>query len=433
MKKLVIGIWLGYDKEVNLEREGIGRYIQYLINSLSKNFEINFEIWVSEVNFQSINKKYSGYKNVKVYSEKSFFFGRIFYFIKYFQVFFEKIQNKRPNILTKSLKFIFKILKKLFPFKYLLPNTANLNSKAKVFFIPIISLDNSLNLKSKKVLAALDLFPVVYKDLYVDKYHFYTEIEANNLIKIAERFIKKDTFFVSNSKSILKEHFYNNLKNLNIKKTEVIYLPANIPNNLNVISKEKIMLKFNLNNKYIYYPTQSRPHKNIMILLKALLILNNNSQGIDFVTTGDLINYFDLKNFYLSNLKERVHLIGAVEEDELYSLYKYAEMCVVTTFAEGGFPWQTLEAIYMGCPVITSDIPVLRERLAFHNISVEQSGLILFNPKDENDLVKKILYVKNNRQKVINQQKKLKELLLAYTWDDAAKEYLKLFTKVISS
>jgi glycosyltransferase involved in cell wall biosynthesis len=60
------------------------------------------------------------------------------------------------------------------------------------------------------------------------------------------------------------------------------------------------------------------------------------------------------------NLQNRVFAIGKVSNEELNALYSQAEALVFPSLIEG-FGWPVIEAQACGCPVIASDIEVLKE------------------------------------------------------------------------
>ena len=105
------------------------------------------------------------------------------------------------------------------------------------------------------------------------------------------------------------------------------------------------------------------PHKNVDVVLAALEILNRESpapwrltlagceRGLWARAWGGL-EHFELKNW--------VRTLARVSSQELAGLYGRSTVLIYPSLAEGqGLP--PLEAMAAGCPVVCSDIPVLRE------------------------------------------------------------------------
>ena len=78
-----------------------------------------------------------------------------------------------------------------------------------------------------------------------------------------------------------------------------------------------------------------------------------------------------------------------------------------------------LEAMASGCPVIASDIEVLRE--------VYGDAALYFNPKNNLDLAKKINSVLQNKELKDEQIKKGLKQVKKYSWRKMARETLEVY------
>ncbi len=524
-----IGIWFGWNYEVNLRGEGIIRYVEYLFNSVLKlHPELTVEIWSSAINQSKLKDYFSSQPKFIIRSELENFLGLFFFPLKYNSYFYDyffgqdtelwkkpyieyrsiigdlnlgllnklisKIQlfsllikgilfrlakvfihvanfpqliifnliylifylnieflsdygflSKFPTVSDSLLLFLGalvilaalcllfsllnKVVKSIYRPELLLTRLANMDNDIDFFFIPLVTMSNALGINNKKVLAAMDLFPVVFKDEYVNKYGLYKEKQIDEMLDNAVKFAKSNTFFISNSESILEQHFLGNIKELKPEKTAVIYLPANIPDKVDMKKFEYIKEKFAINKPYIFYPTQIRPNKNIIVILKALVHLHKDNLKFNLVLTGDYSSFQDIVSYInVHDLEDQIIRLKDVSENDLYLLYKYADLSIVPTLAEGGFPWQALESIFMECPVIVSDIPVVKERLKFHNIS--STNLILFNPLDPIELSDKIIKILKNRKEIMQKQNILISKFKKYNWESAAEDFVQTFNKV---
>jgi len=119
--------------------------------------------------------------------------------------------------------------------------------------------------------------------------------------------------------------------------------------------------------------------------------------------------------------QEFVNLAGFVPDEDLAVLYRQAEAFVFPTLSEG-FGLPGLEAMEAGCPVICSNIPVLRE--------VYGEAAVYFNPLDTKDIAKKILEVMGQKDKRDNLREEREKQVRKYSWSKMAKETLSVYQSV---
>ncbi|MGB9794736.1 glycosyltransferase family 4 protein [Caldisericum exile] len=170
---------------------------------------------------------------------------------------------------------------------------------------------------------------------------------------------------------------------------------------------------------YILFIGNRKKHKNLKNLILAyskikdiigvkLVIAGAKGKGKDEV--DELIESLNLKNYV-------IELISPPDK-VIINLYQHAKLFVFPSFFEG-FGLPPLEALTIGCPVITSNIPVLKEILG--------EEIACFNPYDVKDIAEKILKVLTNE----NYRKYLLEIgksrLKLFDKDKIIDEYLKLF------
>lgn len=156
-----------------------------------------------------------------------------------------------------------------------------------------------------------------------------------------------------------------------VEENKIIPLPF-LPSNAVNISKEAyhknfvdINKKYSIDGKFIFYPAQFWPHKNHIYILDGLKLLKEKYKvKIHAVFAGSNKGNlsFVLKNVSELGLADQVHYIGFVEDKELPYLYAQALALVMPTyFGPTNIP--PLEAFVMGCPVLYSDLPGLRDQV----------------------------------------------------------------------
>jgi glycosyltransferase involved in cell wall biosynthesis len=119
------------------------------------------------------------------------------------------------------------------------------------------------------------------------------------------------------------------------------------------------------------------PNKNFSAIVRAFGLID--TPRFDLVIVGGVESMVFAKSVMHS--PDSVKFVGRVTDGELRELYEKAALFVFPSFYEGlGLP--PMEAMICGCPVLLSDIPVLREIYA--------DSAAYCNPADDRDVAAKI-------------------------------------------
>jgi glycosyltransferase involved in cell wall biosynthesis len=165
--------------------------------------------------------------------------------------------------------------------------------------------------------------------------------------------------------------------------------------------------------------------KGIEWLIKAINICRQKTDTrLKCVIVGEGVDrkYFEslVQNH---DIASKVIFTGKVSEEKLAWLYNSSDLFVLPSLSEG-CPTVVLEAMYFGLPVVSTDIPGIRDH--FKGIS------ILVPPKNEKALADAILMLmkdKSLRHRLSNNGTKLvKE---KYRWDIMAKKYETIYKKLL--
>jgi glycosyltransferase involved in cell wall biosynthesis len=317
----------------------------------------------------------------------------------------------------------------------LLPLAANRYSAADCFLIQNFDMANAWKIERLKIINLHDLFASEFAPLFRKSGRARRLLfQGRKAARYAERLAADGSFFVSNSDHIRRTHALDLIPGLSEENTGVIFLPAIIPDGIRekLPARETVLSTFKISGYYIFYPTHIRPYKNILTLLKAFKIVLDHGHELSLILTGNLADDADCFAFVQQSLLgDKIILTGEISEVQMYALYRHAALAVVPTLAESSFPWQALEAMAMEVPVIISRIPVVEERLRYHDLSADTCGLLMFEPQDENTLAQMIIHVLANRAQVLSEQKMLRENLLAYNWHQLSDRYFSLFTRLV--
>ena len=406
----VLGIWLGFEIAVGLRREGITRYLVYLIKHLVDNYHITCEIWCYAIN----------------YDEIQIGFAQILDDIKYSD-YVKVIHEQNYEIVFGLEEDPLEVRQRADPELDDLAVLVNRYSRAECFLAGICYLDNLLSVDRP-------LFVPVHDLVLHERYYDFLAHNPNSVLSLTkvrkslEGFHLRGAFFYSNSDYVRRNHLLKYFPE--IKNCAFVYLPANVPPGIeqNIPAREKIYDRYGIKGRYLFYPTQLRPHKNLQVLLRALNHLVLKRFDVKLVLTGNLEDSSSLKEYMRENgLQKYVILVGDVPENDLYGLHYHAAATVVTTYFEGGFPWQALEGLAMNTPVILSRIQVVEERLLAVGLDPETCGLLLFDPRDYIDLADKIMLALADRERQVKNQEKARTTFLTYTWDDVSHQCYKMF------
>jgi len=158
---------------------------------------------------------------------------------------------------------------------------------------------------------------------------------------------------------------------------------------------ERVARTYSLPPRYFFYPAQFWRHKNHSLILKALRqIAEETGEKIPVVFCGMYADYFRAANFQdLRSLAtqlgvaDRILYLGAVPGEDIPALYALSAGLVMPTFF-GPTNIPPLEAWHYGRPVITSDLPGLREQ-------VGDAGLLV-DPRSPSDLAHAMLEIWRN-------------------------------------
>jgi len=252
-----------------------------------------------------------------------------------------------------------------------------------VFFSPYYKIP--LLTKTKTILS---IFDVTY--LLVEPYNTYfkSKLYLKNFIKLASKKAQKIITCSNYTKNDL-------LKILNSpkEKIEVVYL--GVSSKFKIIhEKNKIELvkkKYGIDNKYILYVGNLKPHKNVKRLVDAYNLLPETiKREYNLVLAGGQSKRLTKgnKQLGLRDLQSTI-FVGHILDEDLPALYSSAELFAFPSLYEG-FGLPPLEAMACGCPVVSSNTSSMPEVLGdaalfFNPYHVEEMSLAIGQMlKDEN-------------------------------------------------
>jgi glycosyltransferase involved in cell wall biosynthesis len=403
-----LGVWLAFEHYVVLHREGITRFLCYLLAHLIERYGIACEIWCYAVNEASVREAFRPLLFHKRYAAKV----RVVHERNVGSVYRGRDPYRRHSPDGGGQQD--------------LSSLANAWSLADCFLIGICYLDNALPLDKPLFVPLHDLVIFEHYAAFVgNNEHFRPH--ARQIKEAVEAFNRRGAFFFCNSDYVRRAHLMRYIAHVDEDRTRVVYLPPNIPRDIerSVYSETETRARHGITKPYFFYPTQIRPHKNVLTLVKAFHALVEDGLDVELVLTGSPDDVPEVGDYVKCNpLASRLVVAKDVPERNLYSLHAHAVATVVPTRFEGGFPWQALEAMLMNTPAIVSRIPAVTERLT--RFEIDSAGLRLFDPDDVTALTRHMRDALVARDEIVRDQEGAKAKLFRYSWNDVADAYFRV-------
>jgi glycosyltransferase involved in cell wall biosynthesis len=186
----------------------------------------------------------------------------------------------------------------------------------------------------------------------------------------------------------------------------------------------RVRERFQLDEKFVLYAGNVKPHKNVERLIEAFHILHTSGFAhLKLLIIGnDISKYATLRRaIHTHDLHKYVRFLGFVPDETLAALYRLAAVFVFPSLYEGfGFP--PLEAMAAGTPVVASNISSLPEVLG--------DAAMLVDPYDANalaDSIRRVLVDDELRRELsVKGLKKVQE----YSWEEAARRVRRIYDEV---
>lgn len=297
-----------------------------------------------------------------------------------------------------------KLLHKIFSFKAL--RNFNIHSKIQTEVERIVSKKTSNFLSDNKV----DLVYYLAPNLYPLNYAFiatHWDIGFKNMF-ICQKIFNNATYekWDYYNRIVLHQAFAIFVESEQSKKElieiEAIYkrkmmvlplFPGKVVElNLDKDEQLSILNKWNVSeNNFYFYPAQFWPLKNHYGLIMAFKTVSEIYPDVKLVLSGsDKGNLAYIKSIVRrEDLETKVIFTGFVSNEEIFTFYKNAIALVFTAFL-GPTNMPLLEASYLGCPVICTDLEGHKEQL--------KDSALYFDTFNHTDIADRMIEVKGKRE-----------------------------------
>lgn len=180
--------------------------------------------------------------------------------------------------------------------------------------------------------------------------------------------------------------------------------------------------------KFLFYASQFRPNKNIFTLLRAYnYLLRKKFITHKLILTGRISQMPEVGKFIRKhNLQNDILCLNGLSVQQLAACYKLADLAVNPSLSEGGCPFTFTEALSVDTPVVMARIPVTEEVL----VDPELQEMTFFDPYDWKDMASHIEWALNNRELLLDIQRKTYLTLSNRTWTDVVNEHISVLENI---
>ena len=374
---------IGLDVSSLVYQRGVSRYTSDLVKALVKEADVELSLYGSSLRQQKLLKQELRKTLRNVMPDR-------------YQV---NLQKYPPALLTQLWRFGLNPIKKQFPeievfhsWDWLQPPDKNL---------PLVSTIHDLAIIRYPQIA----HPLVLK-MHQDSWRILRQRQAQ-IIAVSEA-TKSDIlrYLEMPSKCVSVVH-----EALPTQVAEISHELANKPELV-----LNIRHKLQLNKPYLLFVGTREPRKNLATLIRAWLPLAKDYQ---LLIAGEQSWDGSEKITQDPNLR----FLGRVNDYELAVLYHNCELFVYPSLYEG-FGLPVLEAFAHGVPVVSSDIPAIRE--------VAGNAAELSNPQDETSIrqaIEKVLG--ENKADSEARMKKMIIRLQLFNWQKTARQTIAVYRRAI--
>lgn len=273
----------------------------------------------------------------------------------------------------------------------------------------ILNLVNTAPLFYKnKMVTIMDLSWKHFPDAIFKRFYMWYKFLIPKILKSSKFVFTLSDF----SKNDLKTQF-------NIEGSKIEIISCAISENFKYLNlkREKVILSV----------ASLQPYKNLTGLIKAFILLKEHNKLLDFklvLVGGYNKKVFAKTNvFELSKNRNDITFTGYLSDEDLVQYYNKSSLFVFPSFFEGfGIP--PLEAMSCGCPCVVSNAASLPE--------VCGDAAYYVNPYSIEDIargIEKVLTDENLRHNLIE---KGFENVKRFSWENSAKQMIKVFNEVFN-
>lgn len=280
-----------------------------------------------------------------------------------------RLNEKNAHVIKKQVTFFGMSIQlpNILWFLFVAPKVCR-EVKADVFFTPSPSLPFFLPRKVKTLIIVHDIVHILYKETMNLKNRILNLLFTNRSINVSKLIWVNSRY----TKTQIEKYYPNRYqKHIYVGASDDTDLYKRL--DMSIGEVENIKKKIGINNRFLLFVGTLEPRKNLAFLLRVFSRLAKNEKDLQLVVVGAR-GWKDSDIFKIvSNddlLKSKTIFTGYMSNEDLVKLYNIANVFVSTSLNEGlGLP--QLEAMFCGCPVVTSHNSAMIETTAGRGVTVK--------------------------------------------------------------
>jgi glycosyltransferase involved in cell wall biosynthesis len=181
-----------------------------------------------------------------------------------------------------------------------------------------------------------------------------------------------------------------------------------------------VLQRLNLtSDAYVLFVGSPTPNKNIMRAIEAIGLMGQTAPH--FVVVGAAASAVFKTKHDVTPASDRVIFTGRLTDEEIVALYANAAALLFPSLYEGfGIP--PLEAMFLGCPVLSSSIEPARE--------VCGDAALYFDPNDAHDIAKSVERLLANPDLRATMIERGHARAAEFSWDRSATALIRAMSRV---
>jgi glycosyltransferase involved in cell wall biosynthesis len=186
----------------------------------------------------------------------------------------------------------------------------------------------------------------------------------------------------------------------------------------------RVRERFQLDQRFVLYVGNIRPHKNLVRLIEAFHELRRGElEDLKLLIIGDEISKYPALRLAVHRLKlhKHVRFLGYLQDDTLAILYRLAAVFAFPSLYEG-FGLPPLEAMASGTPVVTSNVSSLPE--------VAGDAAILVDPYDTGSIVDGLRRVLTDPALAADLRARGLARARAFSWEQSVRKTHRLYQEI---
>ena len=217
----------------------------------------------------------------------------------------------------------------------------------------------------------------------------FPEVSANGEWEAREYIfrngIRNSTMLLSESETG-KEDILNFYGEYGVAPDRVKVLPLlpsiTLQRDVSAAERSRVRQKYNLPERYFFYPAQFWPHKNHHRIVQAIALLKKQHDLVVHILfsgyhSGEIreVTFKEVTDTAAKlQVQDQISYFGYVPDEDIAALYAEARALIMPTFF-GATNIPPLEAWALSCPVLTSDIRGIRQQAGEASILVDPKSV----------------------------------------------------------